>query len=96
MSCPASADLLQDKLLRTLHSSESYARSFGSFLSRCSKEQFYSLCKIVFLQRLLNNGAKKTSRHQTAVRSEAAATPNAGSDNLDQLNWKKSNLGKNI
>ena len=36
-------------------------------------------------QRLLDDGAEKTSRHQTAVRSEAAATPNAGDDNLNQL-----------
>ena len=46
----------------------------------------------LFFQRLLKDGAEKTSRHQTAVRSEAAATPNAGGDNLKQL--KKSNLEK--
>ena len=82
MSCSASADLSKDMLQSPLHSSESYAESFGSFLPRCSEEQGYlqSLRKGLFLQRLLNDSAEKTSRHQTAVRSEAAATPNAGGD----------------
>ena len=77
-----------------LHSSESYAQSFGSFLPRSSEDQGYlqSLQNGLFLQRLLNDGAEKTSRHRTAVRSEAAAIPNAGGDDLNQL--KKSNLEK--
>ena len=81
MSCLTSADLSQDMLLSTLHLSESYAQSFGSVLPRCSEEQGYlqSLQNGLFFQRLLNDGAEKTSRHQTA------ATPNAGGDNLNQL-----------
>ena len=94
MSCSTSADLSQDMLGSPLHLSESYAQSFGSFLPRCSEDQGYllSLQNGLFLQRLLNDGDEKTSRHKTAVRSEAAATPNAGGDNLNQL--KKSNLEK--
>ena len=65
-------------------------------LPRCSEDQGYlqSLQNSLFLQRLLDDGAETTSRHQTAVRSEAAATPNAGGDNLNQL--KKSNLEKKL
>ena len=89
MSCSASADLSQDMLLSTFHSSKSYSKSFGSFLPRCSEEQGYlqSLQNGLFLQRLLNDCAETTSRHQTVVRSEAEATPNTSSDNyLNQLN----------
>ena len=94
MSCSASADLSQDMLRSPLHSSDSYAQLFGSCLPQCSEDQGYlqSLQNGLFLQRLLlNDGAEKTTRHQTAIRSEAA-TPNAGGDNLNQL--KKSNLEK--
>ena len=96
MSCSASVDLSQDMLRSPLHSSESYAQSFGSFLPRCSEDQGYlqSLQNSLFLQRLLDDGAEKTSRNQTAVRSEAAATPNAGGDSLHQL--KKIELRKKI
>ena len=85
MSCSASADLSKDMLRSPLHSSESYAQLFGSFLPRCSEDQGYllSLQNGLFLQRLIDDGAEKTSRHQTAVRSEAAATPNAGGDKFE-------------
>ena len=96
MSCSASADLSQDMLQSPLHSSESYAQSFGSFLPRCSEDQGYlqSLQNGLLLQRLIHDGAEKTSRHQTAVRSEAAANPKAGGDDLNQL--KKIELRKKI
>ena len=58
MSCSASADLSQAMLRSPVHSSESYAQSFG-----CSEDQGYlqSLQNGLFLQRLLNDGAEKTS-----------------------------------
>ena len=84
MSCSASADLLQGKLLSTLNSSESYVWKFSPAMQRRTGLQ--CLQNGLFLQRLLNDGVEKTSRHQTAVRSEAAASPDAGGDNLDQLN----------
>ena len=61
MSCSAPANLSQDMLWSTLHSSESYAQSFGSFLPRCSEEQGYlqSLQTSLFLHRLLNDGVEK-------------------------------------
>ena len=80
MSCPASAGLLQGRLLSTLHSSESYVWKFSPAMQRRTGLQ--CLQNGLFLQRLLNNGAEKTYRHQTAVLSEAAASPNAGGDNL--------------
>ena len=58
MSCSASANLSQDMLRSTLHSSESYAPSFGRFLPRCSEEQG-SVLAISAKQSILTKAAQR-------------------------------------